>query len=352
MQRGAATGHDERGASSVTSAERFPLLVGLDGGATSAKACLVERGARGLVAAAEPVEEVYQRVEAFAPVARDDARKRPYPAAERLVALAWVEAAARAVVGALEPASLRIRPVLLGVALPGLKTPDKRGLYWARHGPRIPDYLARLELELTSLGIELAAPIAGLYSDGDCCGCGEELAVDGQFRGVANAWYAGGGTGLAEAFKVRGEAVDLDELAPAVSKAWEIAWRGGLAFEDALSMSRLNERAGGLIEHVRKEDRARAALSESMQALADLAARRAEEFERAGWGALERVVVGQRLGLMLDSPDFVVEREDLALALAERGLPREGWLVCSRLREAPALGAAARALRAWERGRR
>jgi hypothetical protein len=34
-----------------------------------------------------------------------------------------------------------------------------------------------------------------------------------------------------------------------------------------------------------------------------------------------------------------------------RGLPAEGWLVTSTLREAPALGAAARALAAWEAAR-
>lgn len=330
----------------MSGAERFPLLVGLDGGATSAKACLVEQRERGLAAAAPPVEEVYRQVESFAPVARDDARKRPFPKEERLAGLAWVEAAARTVARAVENSAAR-RSVLLGVALPGLKTPDKRGISWARHGPRIPDYLARLDLELASAGIELAAPIAGLYSDGDCCGVGEERADEGRFRGVANAWYAGGGTGLAEAFKVRGEVVELDQLAPLVTKGWQITWRNGLTFEDALSLEGLNRRAGDFVETVSGSDRAQAALRESMEALADLAARRAEEFERAGWGRLERVVVGQRLGLLLDSAELAPARESLADCLQARGLPRSEWLVVSRLREAPALGAAARALEAW-----
>jgi hypothetical protein len=305
-----------------------PVLVGLDGGATSAKACVVERGEQGLCAAAEPVEEVYGPVEGFAPVARDQARKRPFPVAERQLALVWVEAAARAIA---RSAAVR-GPILLGVALPGLKTPDRRGLFWARHGPRIPDYLARLELELASAGVELAAPIAGLYSDGDCCGIGEELGQDGQFRGIANAWYAGGGTGLAEAFKVRGELADLDQLALSVTKAWQLAWRGEVTFEDMLSISGLNERAGGPFERFLGDPRLLSELNRSMDALADLARLRANDFERAGWGSLERVVVGQRLGLLLGNQGLQSLRERLTKGLEERGLPREGWLVFSRLR--------------------
>jgi hypothetical protein len=331
----------------VSGAASAPLLVGLDGGASSAKACVVTDGTHGLSAAAQPVEEVYGEVEGFVPVARDDARKRPYPAGERQLALAWVDAAARAVARA---AGTRV-PILLGAALPGLKTPDQRGLFWARHGPRIPDYLARLELELASLGVELAAPIAGLFSDGDCCGLGEERGEQGNFRGVANAWYVGGGTGLAEAFKVRGEVVEMDRLAPNVKKAWQLFWRGEHTFEDMLSISGLNEQAHGFVEEFFGRSDVVSVMIQSMNALADLAQLRANDFERAGWGPLERVVVGQRLGLLLGSFRFQELRKELSEALEKRGLPRDGWLVFSSMREAPALGAAARAFDAWRQSR-
>jgi hypothetical protein len=237
---------------------------------------------------------------------------------------------------------------VLGAALPGLKTPDRRGLFWARHGPRIPDYLARLELELASLEVELAAPIAGLFSDGDCCGIGEERAEQGNFRGVENAWYVGGGTGLAEAFKVRGEVVELDQLAPSVTKAWQLPWRGDLSFEEALAVSSLNERAGGLVERLLEKPEVSLELEQSIRALADLAERRCGDFERAGWGRLERVVIGQRLGLLLQDASLGQFRDQLEVLLSERGLPRSGWLVYSSLREAPAIGAAALALDAWQ----
>jgi hypothetical protein len=331
----------------VSEAASAPLLVGLDGGASSAKACVVTLTEHGLSAAARPVEEVYAAVEGFTPVARDDARKRPHPAAERQLALAWVDAAARAVARAAGSRG----PILLGAALPGLKTPDQRGLFWARHGPRIHDYLARLELELASLGVELAAPIAGLFSDGDCCGVGEERAEGGLFRGVENAWYVGGGTGLAEAFKVRGEVVEVDRLAPHVTKAWQLPWRGDLSFEEALAVSSLNERAGGLVERLLEKPEVRAELDHSIRALSDLAEHRCGDFERAGWGRLERVVLGQRLGLLLQSASLGEFRDRLGALLAERGLPQSGWFVDSSLREAPAIGAAALAFDAWQQRR-
>ena len=319
-------------------------VVGLDGGATSAKACRVRQGEQGLAAVAAPAEERYLRVAGFIPVSREASLSSAPTAQELLAAQAWIAAAARAVARAAGPGG----GVLLGAALPGLKTPDGRGLAWARHGPRIPDYLARLESELAAAGVELLAPAGGLWSDGDCCGWGEERAEQGLFRGVRNAWYAGGGTGLAEAFKLGGQPVEMDRMAARLQKGWQIPWRDGLTFEDALSLSGLNARAGGPVETRIEAPRGREAVAETVEALAELAARRAREVEQAGFGALERVVVGQRLGLLLASAPLAPARAALADALAARGLPRTGWLMLSRLREAPALGAAAHALAAWE----
>jgi hypothetical protein len=79
---------------------------------------------------------------------------------------------------------------------------------------------------------------------------------------------------------------------------------------------------------------------------------------------LDRVIVGQRLGRILGQPDYrpffhdrlaaclavAIENthdEDLiAACLQERHL-RPGWLVASRLRAAPALGAAIAAVQRW-----
>jgi len=319
-------------------------LVGLDGGATSAKACRVRLGAGGLLADGPPVEVVHVRRDGFEPEGHDgDAAA----ARERELAEAWLDGAARAVVGAAGSGA----GVLLGVAMPGRKTADGRGIDWARHGPRIPDLLGDLERRLRAAGVELVAPARGLYSDGDCCGWGEHHAEGGLFGDVRNAWYAGGGTGLAEALQLDGRPLELDSLAGRVDRAWQLDWRDGATCEDALSLRGLNARAGGAVEQLADTPRGREVLLEAAGALADLAARRAREIQALGAGPLERFVVGQRLGQLLAAGRLEPMRAALADALAARGLPREGWLVLSRLREAPAIGAAARALAEREGGR-
>jgi hypothetical protein len=329
----------------VSAADRPRVLVGLDGGATAAKACRVERCEAGLRTHGVPVEVVHAQRAGFEPVARAQAGARSLPAAERERGRAWVAAAARAVLGAAGTGG----GVLLGVAMPGIKTADRRGIAWARNGPRIPDLLAQLEQELAAAGCALVAPAAGLYSDGDCCGWGERHAVGGLFRGVRNAWYVGGGTGLAEALLLAGEPLELDTLAGRVDKAWQLPWRDGASFEDVLSLRGLNARAGGAVEQLVDTSGGREALEAAALALAELAARRAREVAALGRGPLERFVVGQRLGLLLADGRLEPLRAALEPALAGQGLPGEGWLVPSRQREAPALGAAARALAAWER---
>jgi hypothetical protein len=322
-------------------------LVGLDGGATSAKACRVRRCEAGLMADGVPVEVVHVRAGAFEPVPREQAAERPASADELQRAHEWVAGATQAVLGAAGPGF----GVLLGVAMPGLKTVDGRGIAWARNGPRVPDLLDRLEQELARCGVDLAWPAAGLYSDGDCCGWGERHAVGGRFAGLRNAWYLGAGTGLADAALIDGAPIELDALAGRIRKSWELEWRAGRSFEDTLSLRGLNARAGGAVERQAETARGRVVLADAGQALADLAARRAREVEALGKGPFERFVVGQRLGQLLADGRLEPLRAALAEALVARGLPAEGWLVTSTLREAPALGAAARALAAWEAAR-
>ncbi|MFH1851210.1 MAG: hypothetical protein ABIA75_02595 [Candidatus Neomarinimicrobiota bacterium] len=123
------------------------------------------------------------------------------------------------------------RPILAGLGMPGLKTADQRGIAVLLNGPRIPDYADQVEAELRSAGIELAAPIFRIGSDADYCGIGEEYSADGEFRDVGNAYYLGGGTGAADALKLDGELVPLDQTKTWLAKTWELQNEKGKSLE-------------------------------------------------------------------------------------------------------------------------
>ncbi|MFN0009189.1 MAG: hypothetical protein ACKVXR_14900 [Planctomycetota bacterium] len=340
--------------------ERGTVLVGLDGGATKLAAHEV------VVLAGEPVslalgagvaEERVPR--GFAPVALDEQlaeRESPrIDALEREAGRAWVAAAARAIAGA---AGGR-RRLRLGVCMPGLKTADERGVCVLRHGPRMPRFTDELEAELASLGFDLVAKIPRLIGDGEACGLGELAADGGSFRGCAQAYYVGGGTGVAEAIVLDGVVRSLDSIG--VPRAWELRRAGGECFEDLVSMKGINARAPGdaeaLAEHVEEravagERTAARTLVAAAEALAELVALRAESMLVLADGPrhLERVVVGQRTAaLFTDVRLDAWFRGPLEHALASRiariagsALPT-GFLRASRLRAAPAIGAAASA---------
>ena len=94
----------------------------------------------------------------------------------------WVHAACQAIVEVANtgPAG----QVLIGMGMPGLKTPDGRGIEVINNGPRLPDYLDRLEQGLAAAGVQLLRPVAVLGSDADYCGLGEQHAAEGLFRDV------------------------------------------------------------------------------------------------------------------------------------------------------------------------
>ncbi len=319
--------------------------IGVDGGASSVRAWIVERGPGGLVAIGDGHEIEHRPVAGFESVARERCEAAPMPPAERDLGRLWIEDSARCIVAVL--ASGNHGPASVGVCMPGLKTRDGRGIAWSRHGPRVSEFLDRLEQRLARSGVQLATSISGLYSDGDCCGWGEEQAEGGSFRGVATAWYLGGGTGLAEALKVGTEIVPWLAASAWMRRAWELPWRDGSTFEDALSASAMNARCGGHAEErAASSDAARGVLLEAVEALAELALRRSVAIAEHTGARLERVVVGQRLGLILSDPRTAFLRGPLESALAARGLPAHGWLEISNLRAAPAIGAAAQALAA------
>lgn len=418
---------------------RDALLIGIDGGATEVRAHAVEcadwHGPSGFSLRPEAAARVYPRRPDFRPLpvaeqlAQRDAGRIERSGPEREQARAWVAAAADAA-GEVARKCGAAR-VLVGIGMPGLKTPDGRGIQVINNGPRIPDYLAELEALLAAGGLTLAAPIAALGSDADYCGLGEEYAADGLFRDVASAYYVGCGTGIADALKLRGRLVPLDAAKSWIQKSWQMPSALGPTFERLVSASSLNRvwlalrgpqprpephpPAGAAAgapgpdfpeqAAVAGDPRAAAWLATAALVLAELiferlwtvchgradAPHRGETY--AGLEVahpyrgtvLERVIIGQRLGLIYADPQYravfaePLERHlaafcaacgdaELARAWAVdrdaepgdahgvrgprgRGGPpgpalRPGFLRPSRLRAAPALGAAVAAVRA------
>ena len=109
------------------------------------------------------------------------------------------------------------------------------------NGPRILDLADQIEAGLYAAGLDLTAPICRIGSDGEFCGLGEQHAAEGLFRGVDHAYYLGGGTGLAEALKLRGALLGFDRARAWIARAWEIRSAHGLTFEQLVSAAAINQ---------------------------------------------------------------------------------------------------------------
>ncbi len=381
------------------------LLIGVDGGATEAKAhaatCDTSGDEPTFALGQQSASVVYERVAAFEPVpvaAQLESRDAPEATmtdAERAQGRVWVTAAADAISRVAQEAGQK--RLLVGMGLPGLKTADGRGVSVINNGPRTPTFLADLEAELSERGLELAAPIDRLGSDADYCGLGEAHAREGLFRDVDHAYYVGGGTGVADALKLGGRLVTFDESRSWIQKSWQFSSALGPTFEKLVSAKSLNgvyeslnpsARAGFperdalagvpiaqawlqtaalvlaelLFERLFTVKNGRLATAARDKAYADLAT----AHEHCGT-VLQRLVVGQRLGELLaqdalapwlreplerNLASFIQLCDDVGLqaALLEDGALRPGLVQASRLRAAPALGAAVAAWRAQRGG--
>ena len=129
------------------------------------------------------------------------------------------------------------RKLLVGIGMPGLKTQDKRGIAALANGPRMPYFAREVENKLKNKGVELFSPVAMLGSDADYCGVGEEFAENGQFRSSVNAYYLGGGTGIADAIKLNGKLIAFDQIKDWIAKTWEMKTDIGLSLERFTSAS-------------------------------------------------------------------------------------------------------------------
>ncbi len=330
------------------------LLIGVDGGASGVRALAVRARSDGRLEAAgvratrlhapfAASDVIQQQGESVRGV---DPRPEPEVAAARARLLATADAIVEAAGGA--------RLLAVGVCMPGLKTPNGRGIAVLRNGPRDPRFLDELERELVARGLELVAPIPALANDGVAGALGERRAADGALADVGDAYYLAGGTGLAEALLVGGRVRPLDDFVGVLRKAWALESAPGIAYEDALSMGGWNrawERAGGTLPPseggsfpesaaLRADPRATAILTSAADALARLVVDRVERLRAKAGVELRRAVVGARLGQLLARPELdVLLRAPAERRLAAAGLPPD-FLRASTSSDAVLLGAA------------
>ena len=296
--------------------------IGVDVGGSGARACVVAEG-EGLLFAGEPVTIDWPEGE-WRPLPLAEQLAEPPPpieSEERAEGARRVEQLAGAIETLAGAAELRV-----ALAVPGLWTPDARGIAAWRNGPRLPGLLDALEERLGTDRITMA-------SDGPAGALGELHGRGGALRETLHGWYLAGGSGLAEAAIVGGEVVPLGgEL----KKAWELEGGSGRSFEDLLAPRRINEewvrRCGGGAGAGRPERRAaegdplaRELMAEIGGRLAEYVERRTADYRRVFAAELERVVIGQRSVPLLS------------------GLELPPRVRLSGLRLAPALGAVAAA---------
>ncbi|GJM26871.1 MAG: hypothetical protein DHS20C16_32860 [Phycisphaerae bacterium] len=375
------------------------LLIGVDGGATEVKAHEVLMRASGDERQFElgnaSASRVYESVPGFVPVpvtqqfSERDHNAIEIKPAEQQQADKWIDATFEAVAEVASKAS-STGPVQIGIGMPGLKSPDKRGIVVINNGPRLPKYLEQLEGKLEAAGIKLATPIAALGSDADYCGIGEEYASNGLFRDVENAYYMGAGTGVADAMKLNGKLVTFDEASTWIQKSWQVASSFGPTFEKLISARSMNETYHRLIGHPSDagakypevdaingnpiavswmDSVAMLAAELIFERLQTVTAGRPDRADRGDaytalnsehpfrGTALDRVIIGQRLGQICSQPHqrsdllkriteclaaFVREskNDELIQAYTPTGTVKPGLLVASNLRAAPAIGAA------------
>ena len=299
------------------------LSIGLDLGATWAKAWIVRATPAGLVAPGEPALEAWN-VTGFRAIDLELQRGgAPLDAAERAAARELVFAASKVVLAVSEGLATTPR---LAIATAGPKTADGRGIELWRRGPRAPQLLDDLLASLAAKGFAPEPPPTRLFDDGIAAAAGELFAADGALFGAREALYIGPGTGVAEAYVSGGRLAPWpSELLPAWAEPFPPDTDRdafgthrpppGATLGDRIALSPARE------------------LQSSFRALGQLIRLRLAQFTALGAPPLERVVIGAKGGELLaaESADGPLHGQ------LEAPIP----ILASRLYAAAAIGAVA-----------
>ena len=299
------------------------------------------------------------------------------------------------------------KKALVGIGMPGLKTSDKRGIAVLANGPRMPGYSEFIEKRIKKQNLALSSRIARLGSDADYCGLGEEYSAAGLFKNVGNAYYLGGGTGVADALKLKGKLIPFDKAKSWIAKTWEMKCEKGISLEryasaggiqsiysqfSKISVEELNNNNIYPLQILNKalsgDHAAVDTINDVSKYITDLLYERITSIY-SGWSnlfsfvnpskvlqdknheytgiLLDRLIVGQRLGDLINESKVtsllwsqIVDRLSVSIKnnndkqLRDHYL-RDGkfnvdMLIISKLREAPAIGAGVDAFLTYKKG--
>jgi len=216
-------------------------IIGIDGGATKVSAWEIQYNPQtAKFALAENHSEIkYSTIpgwlEKFTPVdiktqlSEKESQKIQATTDEEQQAAVYVEACAAAIEQITEKTANK--NILIGLGMPGLKTADKRGIEVVANGPRMIHYSDMLENRLKAVNIKPIVPIHQIGSDADYCGIGENYAGEGAFVSCRNAYYLGGGTGVADALTLNNTLLPFDAAKNWIAKTWEVKSVTGKSLE-------------------------------------------------------------------------------------------------------------------------
>ncbi len=378
------------------------ILIGLDGGATKVSAWQIEQTLKGFVLGSIHSEKTYSSFPPFNPEFTPVDIQTQLEEINSSIALTDSEQKqGQAFIHAFTDTISELssdEEIIIGIGMPGIKTTDGRGIAAMANGPRIPKFCDELEKALSEKSIKLAKPIYHLGSDADYCGLGEEYADTGLFKSVENAYYLGGGTGAADALKLEGNLIPLDETKSWLLKSWEMKNNDNIPLERYASaggiQSIYSTYSGKSISSLNRDkifsniilDLADQGDEAATETFSDISFNLAELlFERietinAGWSdrfgfvnpnretpssqhpfigtTLDRIIIGQRLGTLLELSEglgifwepFVYHLTQLInesdhidsiakSAYLNKKQLNQNLIQISMLRDAPALGA-------------
>ena len=265
-----------------------PVIIGIDGGATKVAGCILERlNENTFIKGSDIVAINYIDCPSYV---KDF---KPLPIVEQLADLhsgdfslsqkekehgtAYIEACEQVITSLLSQINGE-RPVI-GIGLPGIKTPNGQGIQSMNNGPRIPNFLERLNRRLRENQIN-NKPFNKIGNDNDFCGIGETYAKDGAFRESKYGLYIGGGTGIADAIILNGNPVPLNSVNHWFPKTWEIAGQNGLPMESLISHRGLMDQYGKNTHSTYEELAEKDLYPETFLTQSSIGEKMAEDFSR------------------------------------------------------------------------
>lgn len=348
------------------------LFIGIDGGATKVSAGLVSKNENNFFTLdSDPVSVSIRDCPSFSsqfsPVWMDkqlhehSSKSLNLSIEEERQGIAYAEACESALsqINAL----MAVNDIPIGIGMPGIKTEDKIGISVMNNGPRMPRFLDVLNRRLLMAEFP-AREIKILGDDNHYCGLGELFSENGSFTNVKNALYIGGGTGIADAIVLDGKLVNFETVYDRLEKTWEIVHPEGQSLESLISQNGLMKiKANALNISVDQLIEKRMFPEVFLQDDMDLAEAFASNLswlihfrlatfgERFSQKVFDKIVLGQRMGHMLNSNDslwmVVQEKTRNRITDSSKLNPKikdhylnSDFLILSLLTEAPIVGAA------------